>query len=78
MIRRVRGCEDSLTANPTPHAPHTWVWRGQRVECEGVDKECEGPGCHAPIRLYEDFCSDSCWEWWHAEYSPETLEALGR
>ncbi|WMI34801.1 hypothetical protein SEA_MARAV_79 [Streptomyces phage Marav] len=39
-------------------------------------KECEGPGCHAPVRSYEDFCSESCWEWWHAKYDPETLDKV--
>jgi hypothetical protein len=36
-------------------------------------KECENDGCHAPIRSVEDFCSEGCWEEWHAAYDPEVL-----
>jgi predicted nucleic acid-binding Zn ribbon protein len=35
-------------------------------------KRCEN-GCGAPIRSYEDFCSEGCWEEWHAKHDPETL-----
>ncbi|MGW0861280.1 hypothetical protein [Streptomyces sp. NPDC002611] len=35
-------------------------------------KRCEN-GCRAPIRSYEDFCSEGCWEEWHAKHDPETL-----
>jgi predicted nucleic acid-binding Zn ribbon protein len=36
-------------------------------------KECENDTCSAPILPYEDFCSEECWEEWHAKYEPETL-----
>jgi hypothetical protein len=36
-------------------------------------RECENDGCHAPIRLVEDFCSERCWEEWHVMYDPEVL-----
>ena len=77
-IRAVRGCEESLTENPEPHAPHAWVFRGKRVECDGVQKECENDGCNTPIRLVEDFCSDACWAEWHAKNDPETLAKTTR
>ncbi|MFF4054631.1 hypothetical protein ACFYZ0_02410 [Streptomyces sp. NPDC001708] len=76
MIRRVRGCPDSLTVSPELHDPHTWLFRGERVECEGVPKECQNDGCRAPIRLVEDFCSKGCWEEWHAKHEPEVLERV--
>ncbi|QAX95533.1 hypothetical protein SEA_BARTHOLOMEWSD_85 [Streptomyces phage BartholomewSD] len=36
------------------------------------ERECYNVGCHAPIRSYEEFCSSTCWEEWHAAYDPET------
>jgi hypothetical protein len=39
-------------------------------------RECENDGCHAPIRSVEDFCSEGCWEEWHAKYEPEVLEMV--
>ncbi|QPB09905.1 hypothetical protein KGG73_gp71 [Streptomyces phage Sentinel] len=38
-------------------------------------KRCEN-GCHAPIRSYEDFCSEECWTEWHAVNAPEVLAAV--
>ncbi|MGM9381097.1 hypothetical protein [Streptomyces antibioticus] len=36
------------------------------------ERECYNVGCHAPIRSFEEFCSTTCWEEWHAAYDPET------
>ncbi|WP_329289531.1 hypothetical protein [Streptomyces pseudovenezuelae] len=36
-------------------------------------KVCENDRCRTPIRPVEDFCSEGCWEEWHAKYDPETL-----
>ncbi|MFF7800231.1 hypothetical protein [Streptomyces olivaceus] len=72
MIRRVRGCEDSLSTDPTPHEPHHWTFQGEQVECDGVIRECSNVGCHVPIFDAAEFCSGTCWEEWHAAYDPET------
>lgn len=74
-IRSVRGCPNSLSADPTPHGHHFWIFRGERVECDGHQKTCENGGCHAPIRPVEDFCSEECWDGWHAMHQPEALAA---
>jgi hypothetical protein len=42
---------------------------------EDPRKRCQN-GCHAPIRDVEDFCSEGCWEEWHAKYDPEVLEKV--
>lgn len=34
---------------------------------------CDNDGCWTPTRKYEDFCSEECWEGWHAKYEPEAL-----
>lgn len=41
-------------------------------------KVCENDGCHTPIKSYEDFCSEECWDEWHAKYDPDTLAAVTR
>jgi hypothetical protein len=38
-------------------------------------KVCEND-CGAPIRPVEDFCSEECWEEWHAKYDPAVLERV--
>lgn len=72
MIRRVRGCDDSLTENPTPHLPHAWYFRGELVQCDGAERVCNNVDCYAPISDAVEFCSGECWEEWHAAYDPET------
>lgn len=32
--------------------------------------------CGAPVRAYEDFCGEACWEEWHVINDPDTLEEL--
>jgi hypothetical protein len=38
-------------------------------------RRCEN-GCGAPIRAVEDFCSEGCWESWHAVHEPGVLERV--
>ncbi|MEV5330841.1 hypothetical protein [Streptomyces werraensis] len=35
---------------------------------------CEN--CGAPVRPFEDFCGEICWEEWHAVNDPETLDKV--
>ncbi|QOV06207.1 hypothetical protein KGG72_gp77 [Streptomyces phage Salutena] len=35
---------------------------------------CEN--CGAPVRPYEDFCGEICWEEWHAVNDPETPDKV--
>lgn len=37
---------------------------------------CDNDGCWTPTRKHEDFCSEGCWEAWHAKYEPEVLERV--
>ncbi|MFJ6893573.1 hypothetical protein [Streptomyces hokutonensis] len=39
-------------------------------------KTCENDRCNTPIRSVEDFCSEGCWEEWHAKCDPEVLEKV--
>ncbi|MFF3249719.1 hypothetical protein ACFYWP_01635 [Actinacidiphila glaucinigra] len=41
-----------------------------------VEKVCEADDCWAPIRPVEDFCSEACWEAWHAVHDPQVLERV--
>jgi hypothetical protein len=38
-------------------------------------RRCDN-GCGAPIRSFEDFCGEICWEEWHAVNEPEVLERV--
>ncbi|MFE9924287.1 hypothetical protein ACFYQA_22705 [Streptomyces sp. NPDC005774] len=37
-------------------------------------KECDAVGCWAPVRSYEDFCGDACWDAWHYEFDRESYD----
>ncbi|MET8111201.1 hypothetical protein [Streptomyces prasinus] len=37
-------------------------------------KECDAVGCWAPVRSYEDFCGDACWDAWHFDFDRESYD----
>jgi hypothetical protein len=59
-----------------PHEGHKWTWGITKKWCAGRQKRCATDGCSAPISLVEDFCSEVCWEEWHAKYEPEVLKRV--
>ena len=53
-----------VRTSDSPDFVHRW---------DHVVKRCENTGCNTPTRPYEDFCSEGCWEGWHAVNEPQVL-----